>query len=169
MIKKNENKVELRDLEPTDWPEVRAIYEEGIATGVATFESDIPEWNKWDGDHLPHSRKVALVEEKIVGWIALSPVSGRCAYQGVGEVSIYISHHAKGQNVGKALIDAVINSSEENGIWTLYSVMMASNQASIRFHEKNGFRRVGYREKIARLNGEWHDTIIFERRSPNIK
>ncbi len=153
---------------PADWPAVRAIYEEGIATGIATFETSIPDWSTWDEEHFPHSRMVAVADQKVLGWIALSPVSGRCAYQGVAEVSIYITAEAKGQNVGKALMGAAIASSEQHGIWTLFATMTSTNLPSIRFHEKSGFRRIGYREKIGKMNGEWQDTIIFERRSPNI-
>lgn len=153
---------------PADWPEVLAIYEEGIATGLATFETHLPTWDQWNRDHLPHSRVVALLDDRLVGWIALSPVSGRCAYQGVAEVSVYLYASARGNSVGKALVEAVITSSESRGIWTLYSAMLSINLPSIRFHEKNGFRKIGYREKIGRLHGEWHDIVIFERRSPNI-
>ncbi|MEQ9297371.1 MAG: N-acetyltransferase family protein [Cyclobacteriaceae bacterium] len=168
MINKIEKKVDLRNMTPMDWPEVRAIYEEGIATGIATFETDIPEWSTWDHEHLSHSRIVAIVGDRIMGWIALAPVSGRCAYQGVGEISIYITAEAKGHGIAKTLMEAAIASSEEYGIWTLFAAMTATNLPSIRFHEKIGFRRIGYREKIGKMDGEWQDIIIFERRSPNI-
>ncbi|MEM8894524.1 MAG: N-acetyltransferase family protein [Bacteroidota bacterium] len=164
-MKKN---LHIRSMLPSDWYSVRTIYEEGIATGVATFESDIPSWEVWDGEHLDHSRYVAVQDDRVMGWVSLAPVSGRCAYKGVAEISIYITESAKGTGIAAALIQKVIQSSEDQGIWTLFAAMTATNEASIRFHEKNGFRRIGYREKIGKLNGEWQDTVIFERRSPNI-
>ncbi len=150
------------------WPAVREIYEEGIATRNATFETTVPEWPEWDTQHLRTCRLVALRGGKIVGWAALSAVSSRQVYRGVAEVSVYIAGGAKGQGIGSALLAALIAESERNGIWTLQAGILAENAASIHLHEKIGFRIVGRREKIGQLDGQWRDTILMERRSHSI-
>lgn len=151
---------------PADWPEVRAIYLEGIATGNATFETDAPAWEKWDASHISHSRLVARSADGLQGWAALSPVSGRCVYQGVAEVSVYVRAKFRGEGIGRALLDALISSSESNGIWTLQAGMFPENGASIALHRACGFREVGRRNRIGRAtNGIWRDTLLLERRS----
>jgi phosphinothricin acetyltransferase len=148
-----------------DWPEVKAIYEEGIATGDATFETKVPEWQQWDKNHLPQCRLVAKTANKVTGWVALSPVSGRCVYRGVAEVSLYVKASARGQGLGRALLEAVIEESERNGIWTLQGGTFPENLASIALQKSCGFREVGYRERIGCMSGKWRNVILMERRS----
>jgi phosphinothricin acetyltransferase len=150
---------------PGDWPEVARIYAEGIATGIATFEAEVPSWATWDAGHLGHSRWVAAGAEGLLGWSALSPVSRRACYAGVAEVSIYVSAGARGDGIGGRLLHALIESAEAGGIWTLQAGIFAENHASLRLHESWGFRLVGRRERIAQLAGRWRDTMLFERRS----
>lgn len=154
-------------MRPEDWPSVRAIYEEGIATGVATFETAAPDWSDWDAGHLPCCRLVARLpgSQQIAGWAAISPVSKRKVYAGVAEVSIYIAGSARGQGVGKALLQALIEESERSGMWMLQASIFAINTASQALHRGCGFREVGRRERIAQRDGVWRDTIILERRS----
>ena len=148
------------------WPEARAIYEAGIATGTATFTTEAPGWDDWDRGHLTHSRLVALSEAgQVLGWAALSPVSGRCVYGGVGEVSVYVAAEARGQGVGRQLLAALAAKSEAQGMWTLQAGIFPENTASIRLHEAAGFRLVGRRERIGQLRGSWQDTLLLERRS----
>jgi phosphinothricin acetyltransferase len=148
-----------------DWGAVRAIYREGIATGNATFETGAPEWTEWDARHLAHSRLVAREGADVVGWAALSPVSSRCVYGGVAEVSLYVAAGARGRGIGTALLEALIAASERHGIWTLQAGIFPENAASIAVHRRAGFRMVGTRERIGRLNGVWRDTVLLERRS----
>ena len=151
------------------WPAVRAIYEAGIATGNATFETQTPAWEAWDQSHLPQSRLVAVDEAGLVlGWAALSPVSSRCVYGGVAELSIYIATEARGQGVGRQLLQALIQESEANGIWTLQAGTFEENTASIRLHTQAGFRVVGHRERIGQHHGVWRNTVQMERRSPSL-
>lgn len=150
------------------WPRVRTIYEEGIATGQATFLPATPEWPEWDEGHLAHSRIVALLDGEVVGWAALSPVSKRPHYRGVAEVSVYVGEEARGQKVGSALLAELIHQSEAAGIWTLQSSIFPENAASVRLHERHGFRLMGRRERIAQDKGVWRDTIIMERRSKTV-
>lgn len=144
---------------------VKNIYEEGIRTGNATFQQDAPGWEEWNTGHLSHSRIVAMVGDEIAGWAALTPVSGRCVYAGVGEVSIYVAAKFRRQKMGSALLEELIKQSESNHIWTLQAGIFPENKSSIRIHEANGFRTVGYREKIGQMNETWRDTILMERRS----
>ncbi len=144
---------------------MKTIYEEGIATKYATFETELPEWTEWDKDHLKFCRFVALNDDKIVGWAALSPISGRCIYSGVAEVSVYVSAAARGKGVGKLLLNKLIQESEIKDIWTLQAGIFLENQVSIMLHKNTGFREVGYREKIGKLDGVWRDVILLERRS----
>jgi L-amino acid N-acyltransferase YncA len=150
-----------------DWPAVRAIYEEGIATGHGTFETVAPTWAEWDAARLPHSRLVAR-GEAVLGWAALSAVSKRACYAGVAEVGIYVAASARGRGVGRALLEALIESAESNGIWTLQGATIAENAASLALQEKCGFRVIGRRERIAKLSGAWRDTILTERRSARV-
>ena len=151
-----------------DWPEVRAIYEEGIATGLGTFETAAPSWDEWNAARLPHSRLVAR-EEAIAGWAALSPVSRRPCYAGVAEIGIYVAERARGRGVGAVLLNALIESAEANGIWTLQGATIAENAASLALQARCGFRIVGRRERIGKLHGVWHDTILCERRSTKVE
>ena len=154
-------------MSPGDWPEVCAIYEEGIATGLATFEIGAPTWEAWNAAHLPHSRLVAR-EQTISGWAALSPVSRRACYAGVAEVGIYVAAAVRGRGIGFGLLRAVIESSEAHGIWTLQGATIAENTASLTLQAKCGFRVVGRRERIGKLNHVWRDTILTERRSSKV-
>lgn len=144
---------------------VLEIYQQGIDTGSATFETAAPTWEKFDQKFLPHSRLVALKNSKPVGWAVLSAASQRPCYSGVGEVTIYVDLNETGQGIGKALMEELILESEKNGIWSLLSVIHEENAVSIRLHEKTGFRIIGFRERIARLNGKWKTTVMMERRS----
>jgi phosphinothricin acetyltransferase len=147
-----------------DWPDVRAIYEEGLATGVGSFEIAAPSWEQWDRARLLHSRLVAR-EDAVLGWAALSPVSQRSCYAGVAEVGIYVAAAARGRGVGRALLEAIVESAESHGIWTLQGATIAENAASLALQARCGFRTVGRRERIAKRDGVWHDTILTERRS----
>ena len=148
------------------WPMVHAIYEEGIATGNATFTTEAPAWDAWDNSHLAHSRLVAHNEAgPLLGWAALSPVSNRCVYGGVGEVSVYVGTAARGRGVGRQLLAALITESEANGIWTLQAGIFPENIASVRIHTEADFREVGRRERIGQHHGVWRDTLLLERRS----
>ena len=155
----------IGQMRPIDWPEVKAIYVEGIATGHATFETEAPVWEAWDAAHLRFARLVARDGQAISGWAALSPVSRRRAYAGVAEVSVYVAVNHRNAGVGRALLDALIAESEKNGIWMLQAVVFPENAATIGLHLRCGFREVGRRERIGKLNGEWRDTILLERRS----
>ena len=155
--------ITIRPLLAPDWPAVRAIYLEGIATGNATFETAAPEWERWDGAHLPHCRFVAAAQT-ILGFAALSPVSARKVYAGVAEVSVYVGAQSRGAGVGRALLGELIRTSEAVGIWTLQAGIFPENQASLRLHEMAGFRIVGTRERIGCLAGRWRDVVLLERR-----
>jgi L-amino acid N-acyltransferase YncA len=161
--------MKLHPLTAAHWPAVRAIYEQGIATGTATFETQAPEWDAWDRAHLTHSRLVAVDEAGMVlGWAALSPVSSRCVYGGVAEISIYIAAEARGQGVGRQLLQALITDSEAHGIWTLQAGTFEENSASIGLHTQAGFRVIGHRERIGQHHGVWRNTVQLERRSPTV-
>ncbi|MBV9210756.1 MAG: N-acetyltransferase [Acidobacteria bacterium] len=148
-----------------DWEQVRTVYLEGIATGHATFETQAPTWEQWDARHLPYSRLVAREGETIKGWAALSPVSSRHVYAGVAEISVYVGKNHRGEGVGKALLEALISDSENNGIWSLQAGIFPENSRSITMHKQCGFREVGKRERIGKMNGIWRDTVLLERRS----
>ena len=149
----------------SDWEQVRSIYVEGIRSGHSTFETDAPAWEPWDEAHLQVARLVMRDGESVLGWAALSPVSRRKVYSGVAEVTVYVTEHAHGRGIGRALLEALIDASEEHGIWTLQASIFPENTASVELHRRCGFREVGRRERIAMLNGVWRDTILFERRS----
>jgi phosphinothricin acetyltransferase len=157
--------VSIRPLEPDDWPAVVRIYEEGIATRSATFETSVPDWDAWDRSHLDTCRLVAQDVDYIVGWAALSPVSDRCVYGGVAEVSVYIATRARRRGIGKMLLDALVRESEAAGFWTLQAGVFTDNAVSIRLHERCGFRVVGIRERLGQLDGIWKDVALLERRS----
>jgi L-amino acid N-acyltransferase YncA len=157
--------VDIVPMTEQHWTAVSEIFAQGIATGNATFETSVPSWPEWDARQLAGCRLVAVRGERIIGWAALSGVSTRHVYHGVTEVSVYIAENARGQGIGMALLDKLIEESERNGIWTLQAGILAENVASIRLHEKAGFRVVGRRERIGCMNGIWRDTILMERRS----
>lgn len=150
------------------WPDVKAIYESGIATGNATFQTNAPDWEEWDAAHIKTCRLVAVEQDEILGWAALTPVSGRCVYAGVAEVSIYISESARGKGLGRNLLNALIAESEQHNFWTLQAGIFPENVASIRVHEACGFRIVGRRERIGQMQGVWRDTVLLERRSSTV-
>ena len=151
-----------------DWTSVAEIYKQGIETGNATFEKDVPAWDKWNAGHLPDCRIVATVDNSVIAWAALTPVSGRCVYAGVAEVSVYVSNKYQGLKIGTKILEKLISESELSGIWTLQAGIFPENMASIKIHENLGFRIIGFREKIGKMHGIWRDTILLERRSKNI-
>ena len=155
----------IRPMTDADWQAVRAIYEEGLATGQASFETQAPTWEWWNAAHHHHSRFVACDDGEVIGWVAMAPVSARACYAGVAEVSIYVAGRYRGSGVGKRLLQEVIASSEQNGIWTLHASTFPENTGSLKLQEACGFRRVGVREKIAKHHGVWRDTVLTERRS----
>lgn len=157
----------IEPMQPSDWPAVRQIYQAGIDTGLATFETQAPtEWALWEGGKRPDCRLVARAAEgELLGWAALSPTSKRPVYAGVCEVSIYVAERARGQGVGKALMRALVAESEGAGIWTLTASIFPENTASVALHGRFGFRLLGRRERIAQLHGVWRDTVLMERRS----
>lgn len=156
----------IKPMEQGHWNVVSEIYNEGIDTGIATFETQVPTYKDWDKAHLKSCRIVALDKTTVIGWAALSPVSGRCVYGGVGEVSVYISRTSRGTGVGKLLMKHLIYESEKEGLWTLQSGIFPENKASIKLHEKVGFRYIGKRERVGRTSqGTWKDNLLFERRS----
>ncbi|QJD98579.1 N-acetyltransferase (plasmid) [Mucilaginibacter robiniae] len=157
-------KIEI--LQPAHWPDVRRIYLEGIATGQATFQTDAPQWEDWDKSHLSDLRYVALTDDgNMAGWVALSPVSSRCVYAGVAEVSVYVSEEFRGKKVGQALLQHLITESEKANLWTLQAGIFPENEASVKLHEKLGFRIIGYRERVAKQYGVWRNVYLLERRS----
>ena len=156
----------IRATPPSDWPAIRSIYLEGIATGDATFEADAPTWEEWDRAHLETCRLLATRADDVIGWAALSPVSNRCVYEGVAEVSVYVAGRARGQGVGTALLNGLIGASERAGLWTLESGIFPENVASLALHKACGFREVGHRERLGRMNDRWRDVVLLERRSP---
>jgi L-amino acid N-acyltransferase YncA len=149
----------------TDWPAVRAIYEQGIATGNATFEKSAPAWDAWDAAHLPYCRLVAHSAGEVLAWAVLSPVSSRCVYSGVAEVSIYVAARARGRGLGLALLSALVEASERANIWTLQAGIFPENAASIELFRKAGFRVLGRRERLGQMDGRWRDVVLMERRS----
>lgn len=150
---------------PDDWESVRRVYEEGIATGHASFDTEVPDWDAWDRSHLEACRLVARVEGEIAGWAALSPVSSRCVHSGVAEVSLYVGSGFRGRGIGKALMAELVDASERTGIWTLQGGVFPENAASIALQKAFGFREVGRQERLGRLNGVWRDVVLMERRS----
>ncbi len=157
--------MEIIEMLPLHWEAVKQIYAEGLVTGNATFQTSVPTWHEWNDAHVNNSRLIAIENEVVLGWAALTPVSGRCVYAGVGEVSVYVSEKARGKGVGKKLLNALIQESEKNNFWTLQAGIFRENIASIKIHEACGFRIIGAREKIGQSNGLWRDTLLLERRS----
>lgn len=156
----------IEEMMKEDWESVAKIYAEGISTGKATFQNDIPSWESWNNSHIESCRLVARLNNQILGWGALSPTSSRCVYAGVAEVSIYIREEYRGQNIGTAILTNLVKLSEEDGLWTLQSAIIKENTSSIALHKKCGFREIGVRERIGKMNnGKWHDVILMERRS----
>ena len=155
----------IEEMTSADWPQVEAIYREGIASGNATFEIEIPSWEEWDRKHLAAGRLVARNSRDVYGWAALSAVSARRVYAGVAEVSVYVAEAARGRGLGKLLLRSLIEASEKGGIWTLQAGIFPENASSIALHKSCGFREVGRRERIGMLRGVWRDTVLLERRS----
>ncbi|WP_370628050.1 MULTISPECIES: N-acetyltransferase family protein [unclassified Cellulophaga] len=151
-----------------NYPRVAKIYKEGINTGLATFETQVPAWKKWHTAHLNYGRIAVLSKDKMLGWASLAPVSNRCVYGGVAEVSVYVAEASRGKGVGKKLLHELIRISEEHGIWTLQAGIMTANVTSIHLHTSCGFRIIGYREKIGKLHDIWLDNTLLERRSKHI-
>jgi phosphinothricin acetyltransferase len=154
----------IRDLTAADWTAVAAIYAAGIATGNATFETEVPAWEAWDASH-SGLRLVAEEEGQVVGWATLTPVSGRCCYRGVGENSIYIAESARGRGVGRVLLERLVERAEAEGFWTIETGIFPENEASVALHVACGFRIVGTRERLGEMNGVWRDVLFLERRS----
>ena len=161
----NSGDIAIAPLTPDDWPSVRRIYADGVATGNATFETEPPEWDDWNRSHHPQCRLVARIGDAIVAWAALSPVSARACYAGVAEHSIYVDEAYRGRGIGKTLLTEFVRQSEAAGFWTLQSSIFPENEASIAIHLACGFRILGRRKRVAMLNGVWRDTVIVERRS----
>jgi phosphinothricin acetyltransferase len=157
--------MEIRTMRADDWPAVQAIYEQGIATRQATFETESPPWQVWDTGHLAEPRLVAEEDGEVVGWAALSPVSRRACYAGVVEESVYVAEQARGRGVGRALLERICADADGAGIWTIQTSIFPENVASLELHKRCGFRVVGTRERIAQLDGIWRDTVLLERRA----
>jgi phosphinothricin acetyltransferase len=160
--------LEIRDLRPGDWPEVSRIYAEGIATGDATFETDVPSWEAWDALHRPDPRLVGTLDGRVVAWAAALPVSARPVYDGVAEISLYVADVCRGAGVGTALLARFVAAADAAGIWTLQTSVFPENEASLALLAAAGFRVVGRRERIGRLAGRWRDTVLLERRSEEV-
>ena len=158
----------IRPMIPSDWDQVAEIYVQGLATGQATFETTVPSWELWDSGHLQIGRLVSASDRMLAGWCALSPVSKRLAYLGVAEVSVYVGSDFRGLGIGKTLLASLITESESNGIWTLQASVFPENLASIEIHKRCGFRQIGFRERVAKLNGAWRNTVLLERRSQSV-
>jgi L-amino acid N-acyltransferase YncA len=155
----------FRPMTSDDWMSVAEIYRQGIETGNATFQREIPTWDEWHNGHITSCRIVAIIQNEIVGWAALTAVSRRCVYAGVAEVSVYVSNKYRGQKIGTKLLDKLIFESENEKFWTLQAGIFPENIASLKIHEELGFRKIGNREKIGKMNGIWRDTLLLERRS----
>jgi L-amino acid N-acyltransferase YncA len=160
--------VELRPLQPDDWPAVADIYWEGMRSGLATFETEVPSWETWDATHLRGHRLVADLLGEVVGWAALAPASSRPCYRGVAENSVYVARQARRLGIGRKLLEALIAGAERAGIWTIQTAIFPENRASLVLHERCGFRVVGTRERIGKRDGVWRDTIFLERRSETL-
>lgn len=155
----------VRSMLASDWFDVIEIYKDGLNTGHAGFIHNIPSWEEWDNSHIKSCRLVCELEHRVVGWAALSPVSERCVYAGVAEVSVYMSSKCRGIGLGKKLLKQIIGCSEHAEIWTLQSGIFSENEASLAIHQQMGFRQVGFRERIGQVNGIWRDVILLEKRS----
>jgi len=160
--------ITIRTLRPADWPEVREIYDDGIASGNATFETKAPAWEEWDTKQIQACRLVAEEGGKVQGWAALWPASDRCVYGGVAEVSVYVGRETQGKGVGSRLLQELVTASEKEGFWTLQAGIFPENESSVRIHEKCGFRVIGHRERLGKMNDTWRDVLLMERRSPTV-
>ena len=160
--------MQIITINKANFSEVQSIYQQGISTGVATFETVLPDWEYWNNDHLPIGRILAIKDDQFLGWASLSAVSKRKVYSGVAEVSVYVSKHFRGQKVGDFLLKKLIKISEQNNIWTLQAGIMRANIASLKLHTNNQFRVIGYKENIGQLHGLWMDNIMLERRSKKV-
>ena len=165
--------ISLRSLQPEDAGVVLRIYGEGIATGHATFQAEVPSWEAWDSGHLAECRWVAEAGNSVLGWAALSGVSSRCVYAGVAEVSLYVAEAAQGRGVGSLLLGRLVTCSEDLGIWTLQAGIFPENTASLRLHEHHGFRQLGIRKRLGKMTygplvGHWRDVVLMERRSQRV-
>lgn len=156
--------IDVRPFSESDWPAVRAIFGEGIATGNATFETEAPDWDGWDARFLPRCRLVAEVDGAVAGWAALSPYSRRPAYSGVGDISVYVAGERRGRGVGSALLERLVSDAAAADFWTLQAGIFPENKGSLALHERHGFRVVGRRERIGRHAGRWRDVLLLERR-----
>jgi phosphinothricin acetyltransferase len=157
--------VRIERMRPGHWPAVRAIYAAGIATGNATLEQTTPEWDAWDAGHRPDGRFVAVDGDRVLGWVALAPYSGRAVYAGVAWLSVYVAPDAQGRGIGRALVSAAIEASEEAGIWTLLAGILPENAASLALHRRVGFRQIGIQRRLGRdASGRWRDVVLMERR-----
>jgi len=157
----------IRSMTEQDWPSVADIYKQGIETGEATFEKEVPSWDKWNSSHMPKCRFVSVVNDRVIAWGALTQVSSRCVYAGVAEVSVYVSKEFQGLKIGTKILEKLILESEKEGIWTLQAGIFPENKASIKIHKNLGFRIVGFREKIGKMDEIWRDTVLLELRSKN--
>jgi phosphinothricin acetyltransferase len=161
--------LKIRNIQVEDWSAILEIYKQGLTGGIATFETDIPNWKEWDNKYLKACRLLAYDESgTIMAWATLSPISQRPVYNGVTELSIYVADHYKKRGIGTKLLQALIMESEKQGIWTLQSHIFKENHISIKLHAKCGFRQVGYRERYGQINGQWKDVVLMERRSHRI-
>ncbi|REC76414.1 N-acetyltransferase [Chryseobacterium elymi] len=161
---------ELREMLPGDEKRVLEIYKQGLDGGVSTFETEVPTAEAWNMEYYNDCRWVLENENsEVIGWCALKPVSKRECYKGVAEVSIYFDNIYQGKGLGSVLLKKMILDSESHGFWTLQASIFSENEASIRFHQKNGFRTVGVRKKIGKLNEQWKDVVLFEKRSDTIE
>lgn len=161
-------RINIRPFQQQDYPQVQSIYQKGIETGNATFQTTVKDWENWQRSVIPHTGFGAFEGDILMGWVSLSPVSDRCAYKGVAEVSIYIAPEYQGKGIGKQLLKFILTHSEEFGIWTVQAGVFPENISSIRLHISCGFREVGTREKIGKLNGVWRDVTLLEFRSGKI-
>jgi len=155
----------VAELRAEQWTQVARVYADGIVTGNATFETAVPKWDRWDSAHLDEHRFVAVRDGRVVGWAAVSAVSDRCVYGGVVENSVYVAESARGQGVGRMLLERLIASTEAAGIWTIQTGIFPENEASLRLHRQVGFEIVGRRRRLGKLNGVWRDVLLLERRS----
>lgn len=160
--------IQILPFKPEYWSEVAQIYQQGLLSRNATFETEVPSFEVWDKKFHPHLRWVAVQQKQAVGWAALMPISERKVYAGVAEVSIYVHPDFAAHGIGKKLMQHLVTESEKAGIWSLFASLFPENTASVRLHESLGFRKIGYREKIAQLDGIWRDTVIYEKRSTTV-
>jgi L-amino acid N-acyltransferase YncA len=157
--------LKFKPITANDWNSIATIYKQGIETGDATFEQDVPSWEDWDASHIEKCRIATILENQIVGWAALTQVSGRCIYAGVAEVSVYVHENFRGKKIGLQLLQKIIEESEKENFWSLQSGIFPENKASLSIHDQAGFRIIGIREKIGKMNGKWRNNTILERRS----